>query len=86
MPPHFHRGLEHVTVIQGTFLVGLGEKEDPSAMKALSAGGFMVTPPGQKHCVRAQGETVIQVHGVGPWGITYVNPADDPRGQAKQHR
>ncbi len=86
VPPHFHPGLEHVTVIQGTFLVGVGEKEDPAAMKALSAGGFMVTPPGQKHFVRAQGETVIQVHGVGPWGITYVNPADDPRGQAKPDR
>src|SRR5205823_4479554 len=36
-------------------------------------------PAGMKHFVQVQGETVIQLHGVGPWQIVYVNPADDPR-------
>ena len=36
-------------------------------------------PAGMRHFVRTQGDTVVQLHGVGPWAITYVNPADDPR-------
>ena len=36
-------------------------------------------PPKVEHFVPTPGETIIQVHGIGPWGITYVNAADDPR-------
>jgi hypothetical protein len=36
-------------------------------------------PAGMRHFARTQGETIVQLHGVGPWGITYVNPSDDPR-------
>lgn len=79
IPPHFHRAHEHVTVIRGTFLVGMGEKFDESAMTALPAGSFGVLPPEMRHYAKAQDETIIQLHGTGPWGIYYVNPADDPR-------
>jgi hypothetical protein len=37
-----------------------------------------------QHYVWATVPTVIQVHGMGPFGIDYVNPADDPRKQAKK--
>lgn len=80
VPPHFHPAIEHVTVISGKFTVGTGARGDFAEAKALTAGGFMMMPAGSVHHVRAEGETVIQVHGVGPWGITYSNPADDPRG------
>lgn len=79
IPPHFHPGIEHVTVVKGTFKVGMGEKFDRSMMTALPTGTFAALQPGTRHFAEAQGETILQLHGVGPWGITYVNPADDPR-------
>lgn len=82
IPPHWHPGIEHVTVLSGTFVVGRGEEVVEAAMRELPQGGFMVMPPRSPHYVQARGETVLQLHGVGPWGITYVDPADDPRRQA----
>ena len=79
IPPHWHPSVEHVTVLSGTFNLGMGEKFDTSSGRALSAGSFAFMPPGMKHFVWTTGETVVQVHGVGPWKITYVNSADDPR-------
>ena len=79
IPPHYHAAVEHVTVIKGTFKVGMGERYDSSAMTALPAGTFAAVQPGTRHFAEAQGETIVQLHGVGPWGLTYVNPADDPR-------
>jgi hypothetical protein len=71
--------VEHVTVVKGTFRVGMGEKFDGSAMSPLPAGAFAAIEPGTAHFAESQGETILQLHGVGPWAITYVNPADDPR-------
>lgn len=79
IPTHFHSSPEHVTVIQGTLLVGMGEQFDASKLAELPTGTFGLIPPGMKHFARAKGEVVIQLHGIGPWGLTYVNPADDPR-------
>lgn len=77
--PHSHPADEHVTVISGTFNMGMGDAFDKKATAALGAGSFAVMPKGHHHFAWAKGETVVQVHGVGPWGIVYVNPADDPR-------
>lgn len=77
--PHWHPAVEHVTVLSGTFNLGMGEKFDKSAGRALAAGSFAFMPPGMRHFAWATGETVLQVHGMGPWKIHYVNPADDPR-------
>ena len=79
IPAHWHPGVEHVTVISGTFNMGTGDKLDRSNSSALATGGFAVMPPKTNHFGWTRDETVVQVHGVGPWGITYVNPADDPR-------
>ncbi len=79
IPPHFHPVDEHVTVVQGTFLVGMGETFDASKMAPLATGSFGVLPPGMRHYAQARGQTIIQLHGVGPWGLSYVNAADDPR-------
>jgi quercetin dioxygenase-like cupin family protein len=79
--PHSHPAVEHVTVISGTFNLGMGEKFDTSGGRALPAGAFAFMPPGMKHFAWAKGETVVQVHGIGPWKINYVNPSDDPRNQ-----
>lgn len=79
IPPHYHAVIEHVTVLKGTFKVGMGEKFDASAMVPLPAGTFAALEPGTRHFAEMQGETILQLHGVGPWGLVYVNPADDPR-------
>ena len=79
MPAHWHPGIEHVTVISGTFNMGSGDKLDRSRSMALTAGSVGIMPPKSTHFGWTQDETIVQVHGVGPWGITYVNPDDDPR-------
>ncbi len=79
IPPHFHPGTEHVTVISGALMVGMGEKFDESQMKALPAGTFGMIPAGMHHYAKAKGETVLQLHGIGPWRLSYVSKADDPR-------
>lgn len=81
LPPHYHPAIEHVTVLQGTFKVGMGEKFDAAAMTSLPTGTFAALQPGVRHFAEAEGETILQIHGVGPWDLIYVNPADDPRKQ-----
>ena len=81
--PHFHSQVEHATVLSGVLHIGMGEKFDKAATKPLVAGSFGFWPAGMKHFAWMEGETVLQLHGVGPWTITYVNPADDPRKPAK---
>lgn len=84
IPPHFHPGEEHVTVIQGAFWMGMGDKFDEAALKEMPVGGFHAIPKRVHHYGMAKGQTVIQLHGVGPWGITYVNPSDDPSKKAAE--
>ena len=79
VPPHWHPTDERVTVLEGTFGVGVGAKFDPAAGKLLSAGGYAAMPKGVRHFAWAVGETVIQVSGIGPFEVNYVNKADDPR-------
>lgn len=77
--PHMHPNDENVTVISGMFHFGVGEKFDESKTQAVKPGGFVQAVKGIKHFAWVSQETVIQLHGVGPGGVTYVNPADDPR-------
>ena len=79
VPPHVHPKTERVTVVSGTFCFGMGEKFDEKACKEMPAGSYGHWPAGMKHFAVTKGETVIQLHGTGPWGIQYLNPDDDPR-------
>ena len=79
IPPHWHPGIEHVTAITGHFAMGLGEKWDDKAMHTLGPGDVMIMQPKTPHYAMAKSEAVVQIHGMGPWGITYVDPADDPK-------
>jgi hypothetical protein len=79
IPAHWHPAIEHVTVISGTFNMGVGDKFDKTKGKPLTTGSYAIMPSKTNHFAWTDRETVIQIHGVGPWGITYVNPADDPR-------
>lgn len=79
IPPHWHPSDENVTVLQGVMMFGVGEKFDPSKLEVVPAGGFMRMPKEMRHFGMSKGESIVQVHGVGPFEITYVNSADDPR-------
>lgn len=76
--PHWHPGIEHVTVISGHFMMGMGEKFEEKGMHTLGQGDVMIMQPKTPHFAKAKGVTVVQIHGVGPWKVNYVNPADDP--------
>jgi quercetin dioxygenase-like cupin family protein len=79
LSPHTHPKPEIVTVISGTMHLGMGKTADPSKAQALPAGSFFAVSPGMEHFGSFEDETVVQINSTGPWGITYVNPADDPR-------
>ena len=78
IPPHWHPQDEHVTVLSGTFRLGMGEKFDEVALRDLGPGGFVFIPREMRHFATSRGESIIQVHGMGPFQINWVNPADDP--------
>jgi hypothetical protein len=84
IPPHMHPGVEHITVLSGTFNLGTGDKFDKAKTQELVAGTFGFWPAGMKHFAWTKGETIVQLHGLGPWGVEYLNPADDPRKAAKK--
>jgi hypothetical protein len=81
--PHWHTQVEHVTILSGVLNFGMGDKFDRGATREMPAGSFGYWPVGMRHFAWAKGETVLQLHGRGPWTVTYVNPADDPRRQGK---
>jgi quercetin dioxygenase-like cupin family protein len=76
--PHTHPTTENVTVLTGTFLAGMGIQFDESTMQALGRDGFASVPANHAHYAMARGVTVVQVHAIGPFALTYVNPADNP--------
>ena len=83
VPPHWHSRQERVTVLSGVLNLGQGERFDAAATKPLPAGTYSSMPPGMTHFGWMSGETVLQLSTQGPWTITYVNAADDPRKQPR---
>ena len=78
IPPHTHPTTENVTVLKGTFLAGMGEQFNEASMKAFGRDAFASIPANHAHYAMARGQTIVQVHAIGPFVLTYVNPADDP--------
>ena len=76
--PHWHPTDEHVTVLSGTFAAAMGKAWDDKALANLPAGSYAVMAATMPHYATARGATVVQVHGMGPFVLNYVNPADDP--------
>ena len=79
LPAHWHPAIEHVTVISGTFNMGTGDKLDTEKTKAVTPGSVAIMQAKTNHFAWTSEETEVQVHGVGPTAINYVNPEDDPR-------
>jgi quercetin dioxygenase-like cupin family protein len=78
IPPHWHPTDEHLTILSGTFRLGMGERGDESATTALGAGAYAFVAAKMAHYAWADEGTTVQAHGIGPFVINYVNPADDP--------
>lgn len=76
--PHTHPNDEHVTVLSGTFRAAMGTAWDDKALGDFAPGSYANMAAGMAHFAAAKGVTVVQVHGVGPFVVNYVNPADDP--------
>lgn len=88
IPAHWHPTDENVTVLKGTFLVGMGETFDESKLKTMNVGNFVTMPKEMRHFATCKGETIVQVHGMGPFKVNWVNPSevtppDAPAGAAK---
>ena len=77
--PHTHPVDEVLTVISGTFRMGMGETADQSKAQPLPAGSFFALPPRTAHYVFVNEETTVQISTNGPWDLNYINPDDDPR-------
>lgn len=82
VPPHWHPGDEHITVISGTFALGMGDVFDPKQLQTVPAGSYALLPRDMHHFALSKTATVVQVHGNGPFQVNFVNPADDPRTRA----
>ena len=83
MMPHKHAEDRIYTVISGVFYIGLGEEFDESRLTAHAPGTVLVLPGGQAHFHWAKsGEYITQVSAIGPLGLAYVDPANDPRARS----
>jgi hypothetical protein len=78
IPPHWHPNRENATVISGNFKVGMGDTFDESKMTTFGPGSFGYLDSSMHHYVMASGEVVVQVHGMSPLQVNYINPNDDP--------
>jgi len=79
IPPHSHSQLEAVTVLSGTLAMGHGDSGDQGKAQPLQPTGLTVLPAGTVHYLYAEEDTILQVNGMGPFDIKYVNPKDDPQ-------
>ena len=76
--PHWHPTDEHVTVLKGTFALGMGDTPDQIQAQSLPVGGYALLPATMHHYAIAKTAVTVQVFGMGPFVLNYVNPADDP--------
>jgi hypothetical protein len=72
--PHWHPTRENVTVIKGAVAVGMGTKWDDAALKDVPLGGFFAAEAQMRHFAQCKGDTILQIHGVGPFVVNFVGP------------
>jgi quercetin dioxygenase-like cupin family protein len=76
IPAHWHPTDENVTVLKGTFTAGMGDKFDASKLQLMNVGSFVDMPKEVRHFAQSKTDSIVQVHGVGPFKVNWVNPAD----------
>jgi quercetin dioxygenase-like cupin family protein len=79
IPPHFHPSYEHVKVVEGALLIGVGDELDPKRTRVLAAGDTATASEGVRHFSIARGRTVVAVTFMGPYTMTYLRAEDAPR-------
>jgi quercetin dioxygenase-like cupin family protein len=79
IPAHWHPTDEQVTVLSGTLSIGMGDRLDETKGQDFTAGGYAVAPAHMNHFAWTKAGAIIQVNLMGPFEMTYVSPADDPR-------
>ena len=75
-PAHYHPMAEHVTVMSGSFLLAMGDSGDLEAIQSYAPGAFLYIPKEHPHYGGAEGETVIQLHGMNPFQIVLSAAAE----------
>ena len=78
IPAHWHPADENLTVLKGTFLVATGEAFDETKLQTMNVGNFILMPKEMRHFAMNKGETVVQIHGAGPFKVNWVNPSEVP--------
>ena len=76
VPAHWHPTDENVTVLKGTFLIATGETYDEKKLQTMNVGNFITMPKEMRHFALCKGETIVQVHGIGPFKVNWVNPSE----------
>jgi quercetin dioxygenase-like cupin family protein len=79
VPAHTHPAIEHITVLSGALNVGRGDRLDEAVSTRMDTGSFVVMPVGHSHYVWTDEAVELQLHSMGPWGIDYIDPDNDPR-------
>ena len=82
--PHYHGTDLHVTVISGEFSAGMGDAVDLAHAPVLRSGDFVTVAANQHHYDAARSPAVVQIYGMGPFSLTYINPNDDPQRKTKR--
>jgi quercetin dioxygenase-like cupin family protein len=77
IPPHWHTRDEQLTIVSGAFVLHMGDTMEAPA-STLTAGGFHFLPGKMHHAAETTEETIVQVDGMGPFDIHYLNAADNP--------
>jgi anti-sigma factor ChrR (cupin superfamily) len=78
IPAHWHPADENLTVLKGTFLVATGEAFDETKLQTMNVGNFILMPKEMRHFAMNKGETIVQIHGAGPFKVNWVNPSEVP--------
>ncbi len=79
VPSHWHATDEHVSVIEGDLTLAMDEHGAGAHSHTFGPGGYALLPARMHHTASSTGGALVQIHGMGPFSITYIDPADDPR-------
>ena len=83
IPGHWHTQDEHLTILSGVFVLHMGDNLDAPAHE-LQTGAYHFLPGKMHHAAETKAETILQLHGTGPFDIHYLDPADNPNKSASK--
>ena len=72
--PHTHPIDEYITVVKGSWSLGMGRRFKRSALEPMDTGTFGIAPKNMAHFAWSKSETILQIHGIGPFSSTVVEP------------